>query len=1488
MGRSEAGPAAPTAPAAVNAAAHSGNNSRRIANKRTAAEGTPGHRDAAAQGVPTDQLKQRKKPRLQRQEEQEKLQVTQVQPEKQQEHSERRKKLQQNGRQEQEQQLQKQLSRKQHRQSYHKRQELHMDECGEEHSAADGETPAEETGQAALETTVEMAASATSDSLEAAAAPEGAAEVDTAAAVDAAVAADPYLLEDADYLRRETRWLNRQRVLLLGSRGISARSRHLIEDFKKLLPHHKSEASVDPYTGSNLIPCNIPTKWEKKEKLQSIAELCQLRSCNSVVYLEQRKNDALLHVVKVPLGPTFIARLMNVETLNEVRLTGNCLLYSRPLLIFGAEFDREPHFRVLKELFMQVFGTPRNHPKSKPFFDHAMSFFVNDNRIWFRHYQIAPLVMGEGGDANNPHRQTFIEIGPRFVLDPVKILEGSFCGKTLWRNVEFVRTRDLMRPRRLREALDFARRKGQKEKRRLYLESVLENAPRDKLATEEVFGSDSAVPWVQATRASNRYQDGAKDLREAKKRAPISGIQSRRSLGEPWGSNSNSDRISDICSDIHSRDGGGGSNRSRTISYSSNRSSDNSGITNANWGKSLRMSSSEEESPMITKERGKLQQQKHQLQLLQQQHHALIAVISNSNNKDKPMEPPQRTSLSVSANRWDRETPEAVNTTSAAAYAPDSAVTSAGLPHAAACVGVTRLGKEVAPSKAKELIRHALLLRLPDRAAAASVDGCAAAGRIGMVVAGNCGTRASSAKGCTLQQCGNSHLAGASAAHPPAAAAAATEAAAGTMRHSPRALQPQRISSGTPVVNAAFAAAKQRVLEKQQQLLHYLDCIAAGDLLLRDIQQQQSRPKAPTAFSRLMGALPQQVQHPEELRYHRQRELLQLLQGRSAVQKKQNQQALSRRQQQRQQRLKGTKRQLPTSALQLLYFRLQRKVERIELLQERQLCTQQQHRAATKLNLQRQKYQHEQLNHEHRQQGQQQQQCQQGLQPEQQKDLEQQQSQRQLQQGRTQKPMWGQHQQQIIIPAAQQDQEELPQHRFGGSTFLTACEDTGGPPPLPAGAPPAVFVADRAKEDAVTPISAAKVTAAGIAAASSCAAQTRAGASPLQEVINATNGPAAAAASSPSPAAANHTEFAPDATIPVTASAAMGADTAASAACSDSPIDAAAAHLHRLEAPTPSTLSRCFSSQGSNRQSLMQAAAAPQSLATARSQQLQQLAASRTESLVHFGAVLEAAAKMCDKVMAAREAFKEHVRSNGPRLRRNIINGQASIKSLGVYKHRAHAASRKAEKLQIEEEAAAAAEEQLKREAQALLPYKSVGDLPIRKIEQSRNAFVNFKKRALQEEEAHLATLRNIFQELEATQMMADGLEAAAEEANSRHRDAAGALGLKYAQNPTVFRLYTVGLEKAAEAAAAAAQGAGVRRGASKQQPVQVTEYFIAQQQLLRLRDFIEKLEAVLQDLREETRKQREFAGLGLHAPHENWHQRKAGAPASLQCAEIC
>ena len=40
--------------------------------------------------------------------------------------------------------------------------------------------------------------------------------------------------------------------------------------------------------------------------------------------------------------------------MEELRMTGNCLKGSRPLLSFDPLFDKEAHYSLLKELFVQV------------------------------------------------------------------------------------------------------------------------------------------------------------------------------------------------------------------------------------------------------------------------------------------------------------------------------------------------------------------------------------------------------------------------------------------------------------------------------------------------------------------------------------------------------------------------------------------------------------------------------------------------------------------------------------------------------------------------------------------------------------------------------------------------------------------------------------------------------------------------------------------------------------------------------------------------------------------------------------------------------------------------------------------------------------------------------------------------------------------------------------------------------------------------------
>ena len=239
------------------------------------------------------------------------------------------------------------------------------------------------------------------------------------------------VLMDADYIQRETRWTNKQRVLVFSSRGSGPRYKHLMEDFKAMMPHSKSEP-----------------KFDKNLDMKEINDICEMRSCNNAVYFEHhRSNYCYIYFAGMPAGPTVKFQVYSVNTLAENKLSGNCLKGSRPLLHFDQSFlDKSlPHLGVMRNMFQRTFGVPRNHPKSKPFHDHIMAFFWVDNKVWVRHYQISPVTPDY---LDNPDYQTLTEIGPRFVLEPVLILDGSFSGKVIYKNTEFQSPAALMRAMR--------------------------------------------------------------------------------------------------------------------------------------------------------------------------------------------------------------------------------------------------------------------------------------------------------------------------------------------------------------------------------------------------------------------------------------------------------------------------------------------------------------------------------------------------------------------------------------------------------------------------------------------------------------------------------------------------------------------------------------------------------------------------------------------------------------------------------------------------------------------------------------------------------------------------------------------------------------------------------------------------------------------------------------------------------------------------------
>ena len=55
----------------------------------------------------------------------------------------------------------------------------------------------------------------------------------------------------------QSKWVNKQRVLIFSSRGITFWDRHLMLDFRKIMPHSKSGMSTENQTHWNGIECQL-------------------------------------------------------------------------------------------------------------------------------------------------------------------------------------------------------------------------------------------------------------------------------------------------------------------------------------------------------------------------------------------------------------------------------------------------------------------------------------------------------------------------------------------------------------------------------------------------------------------------------------------------------------------------------------------------------------------------------------------------------------------------------------------------------------------------------------------------------------------------------------------------------------------------------------------------------------------------------------------------------------------------------------------------------------------------------------------------------------------------------------------------------------------------------------------------------------------------------------------------------------------------------
>ncbi|KAK7693801.1 hypothetical protein QCA50_003373 [Cerrena zonata] len=259
---------------------------------------------------------------------------------------------------------------------------------------------------------------------------------------------------------------NKQRVLMLSSRGVTHRMRHLMNDLEALLPHVKKDSKLDSKNHLSLLP-----------------ELADLNNCNNALYFEARRHEDLyMWAAKTPNGPSIKMHVQNIHTMDELKMTGNCLKGSRGLLSFDKGFDETEWGKLTKEVFTHIFGVPQTARKAKPFIDHILTFSILDDKIWFRNFQI---IEKDPLQPNGPPQTSLVEIGPRFVLTPIRIFEGAFNGATVYSNPEFVS------PAAVRSALN--REKGDKYGQRKHAEyeraerGAARKLDEDQLAVPKVF-----------------------------------------------------------------------------------------------------------------------------------------------------------------------------------------------------------------------------------------------------------------------------------------------------------------------------------------------------------------------------------------------------------------------------------------------------------------------------------------------------------------------------------------------------------------------------------------------------------------------------------------------------------------------------------------------------------------------------------------------------------------------------------------------------------------------------------------------------------------------------------------------------------------------------------------------------------------------------------------------------------------------------------------
>lgn len=187
---------------------------------------------------------------------------------------------------------------------------------------------------------------------------------------------------------------------------------------------------------NDFIECVPHAQRDKKvrgDQYVQLNEMAEAKDCDSIILFETRHgSEHYVWFAITPGGPSVCFYVENMHSIEELHLPGRCQRGSRPLLLFDPAFDSSPELGIAKEILSRAFGLP--FKTSHKIVDSAYAFFFADSHIWFSRYQVMQEASGE---------VKLREAGPRFCLRLVRILGGSFCGRMIYSNPDFVPPRKM-------------------------------------------------------------------------------------------------------------------------------------------------------------------------------------------------------------------------------------------------------------------------------------------------------------------------------------------------------------------------------------------------------------------------------------------------------------------------------------------------------------------------------------------------------------------------------------------------------------------------------------------------------------------------------------------------------------------------------------------------------------------------------------------------------------------------------------------------------------------------------------------------------------------------------------------------------------------------------------------------------------------------------------------------------------------------------------